>query len=138
MIDIPKGPSRSRINKKQLGAHLDSELVGEMKAFCRKESLSQTEILAMAINEAVSEYGSGPLLQVSRERLVYRLKSPSQAKKDGPKCRMGTKSVAAFYSVNDVERVKAFSNEKGVPISELADKGMRRILSKQPKLKNAA
>ncbi|MDW9478944.1 hypothetical protein GOB57_09650 [Sinorhizobium meliloti] len=120
---------RSRRNKKQLAAHLDPDLVERMKTFARRKELSLTEIIAMSVNEAVSRHGVGPLLQVSRERLVRRVRSPSQVQTKGPVCRTGTKRVAAFFNESDIDRVRAFSKEKGISQEHLIEEGLRKILS---------
>jgi hypothetical protein len=118
----------SRVNKKQLGAHLEPGLVERMKIYARKKQLSLTEVIAMAVNEAVSVHGVGPLLQVSRERLVHRVRSPSQVKTKGPECRTGTKRVAAFFNAGEVERLRAFSKEKAIPAEHLIADGIMRLL----------
>nr|WP_250807774.1 hypothetical protein [Neorhizobium tomejilense] len=133
-----KAPSRA--NKKQLAAHLDPELVERMKVYGRRKSLSMTEMIAMAVNEAVSQYGMGPILQVSRDRLVHRVKSPSQVQvRDTlPKCRTGKKRVAAYFFKGDIERLRAFSMEKGVSQEQLIEDGLRSMLSWKGKTLQAA
>lgn len=127
-MHIPK-KAPSRVNKKQLAAHLEPTLVERMKQYGRRKELSVTEIIAMSINEAVSKHGMGPLLQVSRERLVNRVRSPSQVQTKGPECRTGTKRVAAFFNSGDIERVRAFSKEKGISQESLIEQGLQKILS---------
>lgn len=131
-------PPQSRRNKKQLGAHLDPNLVERMKAFGKRMELSMTEIIAMSVNEAVSAYGVGPLLQVARERLVHRVRSPSQVQTKGPKCRTGTQRVAAFFNEGDIDRVRAFSAEKGIPLERLIADGLAKLLSSGSRVLRAA
>lgn len=100
-----------------------------MKSFGKRMELSMTEIIAMSVNEAVSVYGVGPLLQVVRERLVYRVRSPSQVQTRGPKCRAGTQRVAGFYNIGDIDRLRAFSAEKGIPLEHLIAEGLAKLLS---------
>ncbi len=100
-----------------------------MKTFGKRMELSMTEIIAMSVNEAVSVYGVGPLLQVVRERLVYRVRSPSQVQTRGPKCRVGTQRVAGFYNIGDIDRLRAFSAEKGIPLEHLIAEGLAKLLS---------
>ncbi|MCS4089617.1 hypothetical protein [Rhizobium sp. BK176] len=119
----------SRKNKTQLAAHLEPSIVERMKIFARKRQLSITEVIAMSVNEAVSVHGVGPLLQVSRERLVHRVRSPSQVRTDGPECRAGTKRVAAFFNKAEVERLRAFSKEKAIPQEHLIADGLARLLA---------
>lgn len=109
-----------------------------MKAFAKRMELSLTEIIAMSVNEAVSEFGVGPLLQVSRERLVHRVRSPSQVQTKGPECRTGTKRVAAFFNEGDIDRVRAFSKEKGIPQEHLIADGMAKLLSGRSRALKAA
>ena len=132
MMNIPTAKAPSRLNKKQLAAHVGLDVAEKMKAYCRREELSLTEIIAMSVNEAVSEFGAGPMLQVSRERLVNRVRSPSQVQTKGPDCRKGTKRIAGFYAVKDVERVAAFAREKGTNKEKLVLSGLRKILSLPP------
>ncbi|MBY3151154.1 hypothetical protein HFO56_01870 [Rhizobium laguerreae] len=100
-----------------------------MKIFAKRKQLSLTEVIAMSVNEAVSVHGVGPLLQVSRERLVHRVRSPSQIQTKGPECRTGTKRVAAHFDSSDVERVRAFSKEKAIPQEHLIADGLARLLA---------
>jgi hypothetical protein len=122
----------SRANKKQIAAHLGPALVEKMKAFCKKKELSQTEIIAMSVNATAASYGMGPLLQVSRERLLYRRRSPAQIRTDGPACRKGTKRVAAYFKAAEVERVRGFAYEKGINQEEMIEEGMKIILAEGP------
>jgi hypothetical protein len=131
-------PPRSRRNKKQLAAHLDPGLVERMKTYGKRMELTLTEIIAMSVNEAVSEYGVGPLLQVSRERLVQRVRSPSQVQTKGPECRTGTKRVAAFFNEGDIDRVRAFSKEKAVSQERLIADGLEKLLAASNKVRRAA
>lgn len=126
-IQMRKAPSRA--NKKQLAAHLEPDLVERMKTFAKRKELSLTEVIAMSVNEAVSEHGVGPLLQVSRERLVNRVRSPSQVQTKGPVCRTGTKRIAAYFNASDVERVRAFSKEKAIPQEHLIADGLKKLMS---------
>lgn len=100
-----------------------------MKTFAKRKELSLTEVIAMSVNEAVSEHGVGPLLQVSRERLVNRVRSPSQVQTKGPVCRTGTKRIAAYFNASDVERVRAFSKEKAIPQEHLIADGLKKLMS---------
>jgi hypothetical protein len=128
-MDLHPKKAPSRINKKQLAAHLDPALVERMKTFAKRNELSLTEIIAMSVNAAVAEHDRGPLLQVSRERLVHRVRSPSQVQTKGPECRTGTKRVAAFFNAGDIERVRAFSKEKSIPQERLIASGLEKILT---------
>jgi hypothetical protein len=128
----------SRVNKKQLAAHLKPDLVERMKAFAKRKGLSLTEVIAMAVNAAVAVYGVGPLLQVSRERLVNRVHSPSQVRTEGPVCRTGTQRIAAYFNASDVERVRAFSKEKAIPQEHLIADGIKILLSNGKKTLKAA
>jgi hypothetical protein len=127
----------SRQNKKQLAAYLEADLVERMKTYAKRQSLSLTEMIAMSVNAAVAEHGMGPILQVSRERLVNRVRSPSMVQTKGPICRAGTKRIAAFYNNGDIDRLRAFSKEKGIALEDIVDTGARIVLS-EPPMANAA
>jgi len=135
---VMKRLTPSRDNKRQLTAYLDPGLVFRVKRYGKMHELSLTEMIAMAVNAAVSAYGAGPILQVSRERLVFRMKSPSQVLTTGPRCRTGTQRVAAYYKVPDLDRLSAFCKEKGVAQESLVDTGLRMILGEQPATGEAA
>lgn len=133
MARIPSGKASSRTFKKQIGAYLEPELVERMKAYARRQGLSLTEIVAMAVNESVSAHGMGPILQVSRERLVNRVRSPSQVQESGPDCRRGRKRIAAFFHAAEVERVRAFSKEKAIPIERMIEQGLEKLVPSTPR-----
>jgi hypothetical protein len=128
---IPAGKKKppSRVNKKQLAAHLAPDLVEAVQQFCRRKSFTQQEMIAMAINAAAAHYGRKPILHVARQRLLHRVRSPSQVQTNGPECRNGKKRIAGYFHERDIERVKDFAKEKGERQETLIELGIRNILA---------
>ncbi len=121
----------SRANKKQIAAHLAPELAEAMKIYCNKNDFTFQEIIAISINDRISQLSDqsrGPLLQVSRQRLFRRKKSPAKIQVSGPDCRTGTKRIAAFFHSKDVDRVRSFAKEYGVSLEHLVRDGIAGVV----------
>lgn len=126
-----KSTPPSRANKKQISAHLSAALADAMKVYCYKNDFNFQELIAMSINNRVSELSNGergPFLQVARQRIFRRKKSPAKVQTLGPDCRSGTKRVATFYFTKDVDRVHSFSYEYGVSVEELVRSGVAKTI----------
>ena len=121
----------SRANKKQIAAHLERSLADSLKVYCHKNDFTFQEMIAISVNAYVSQLSSGergPFLQVSRQRLFERKKSPAKIQTSGPDCRTGTKRVAAYFHSKDVERVHSFSKEYGVSVEEIVRNGISVVI----------
>jgi hypothetical protein len=128
MPSVGKIP-KSRINKSQISAHLDTQLADRLKIYCKRNDLSLTEGLALAVNLRASDYGRGAILRVTRERLIFRNKSPAQERDKVPECRTGKKRIAASFHRAEVECLRAFCREIGVPQERLIEEGVLKLLS---------
>jgi hypothetical protein len=124
---LPKIPP-SRINKKQVMAHLTPDLVDAAHIKCIRDSLSLQELIAEAVNAAIASYGTKPFLKVARERLVVRKKSPAKVQKLDNSVRDGKRRIGAWFERVDVERIKEECRMKGIKIEALIDKGLRIVL----------
>lgn len=125
---LPKIPP-SRINKKQVMAHLTPGLVDAAHKKCIKDGLSLQELIAESINAAIADYGRTPFLKVGRERLVVRKKSPAKVQEHEKSVRDGKKRIGAWFERSDVEQVKAHCGEFGIRIEALIEKGLRIVMS---------
>lgn len=120
----------SRQNKKQIIAHADPALVEAAHRKAEKEDVTLQELIALAVNASVSEFGRTPFLKVSRDRLVRRKKAPAKVLTEGPDCRTGTRRIAAWFDRNDHEQVAMFAKEIGKSIEYLVLKGMPGVLKR--------
>lgn len=121
----------SRANKKQIAAHLNINLAEALKLHCHKNDLTFQEMIASSVNTCVSQLSNGergPLLQVSRQRLFERKKSPAKVQTSGPDCRTGTKRVAAYFHSKDVDRVRSFSKEYGISVEDIIRSGISTVV----------
>lgn len=120
----------SRQNKKQIIAHADPALVEAAHRKAENEGATLQELIALAVNASVSEFGRSPFLKVTRDRLVKRRKAPAQTVTEGPECRTGTRRIAAWFDRNDHDQVASFAKEVGVSIEHLVLNGLPGILKK--------
>ena len=127
---IGKGTPPSRQNKKQIIAHGDPALIEAAHVKCHKEAVTIQELIALAVNAAVAEYGRSPFLKVVRDRLVRRTKAPAKVQENGPDCRNGKRRIAAWFDKNDHDQVSRFASEVGTSIEQLVLTGLPGILRK--------
>lgn len=120
----------SRQNKKQIIAHADPALVEAAHRKAEKEDVTLQELIALAVNASVSEFGRTPFLKVSRDRLVRRKKAPAKVLTEGPDCRTGTRRIAAWFDRKDHEQVAMFAKEIGKSIEYLVLKGLPGVLKR--------
>lgn len=121
----------SRVNKKQIMAHLAPELVEAAHKRCAKKQLSLQEIIAEAINATVAQYGRTPFLKVGRERLVQRKKSPAKIQKLESGVRDGKRRIGAWFDRDDVEKVKDLAKQFGLRVEGLVERGLRIVLAEE-------
>jgi hypothetical protein len=81
----------------------------------------------MAVNATAKDMDREPLLEVSRDRLIKRTKSPAKIKTEGPICRTGTMRIAAFFDTKAVDRVKAAAKEFGLSQEKMIQAGLQSI-----------
>jgi len=124
---LPKIPP-SRVNKKQVMAHLTPDLVDAAHKKCARDNLSLQELIAESINAAIADYGRTPFLKVGRERLVIRKKSPAKVQKLEKSVRDGKRRIGAWFERTDVEQVKDHCREFGIRIEALIEKGLRIVM----------
>jgi hypothetical protein len=127
---LPKIPP-SRVNKKQVMAHLTPNLVDVAHKKCVRDNLTVQELLAESINAAIADYGRTPFLKVGRERLVIRKKSPAKVQKLEKSVRDGKRRIGAWFERVDVEQIKDHCREFGSRIEALIDKGLRIVLAEE-------
>lgn len=127
---LPKIPP-SRVNKKQVMAHLTPNLVDAAHKKCTRDNLTVQELLAESINAAIADYGRTPFLKVGRERLVIRKKSPAKVQKLEKSVRDGKRRIGAWFERVDVEQVKDHCREFGIRIEALIEKGLRIVLAEE-------
>lgn len=125
---IGSSKSRSRDNMKQIIAHVPAELKEAVERKCEKEQLTQQEIIALAVNAAVADYGRTPFLRVGRDRIVRRRKGQARVITDGPDCRVGTRRLAAYFDKGHVAELDYFVKEVGTNINHLILKGLPEAL----------
>lgn len=126
----PKIPP-SRVNKKQVMAHLTPDLVDAAHKKCTRDNLTVQELLAESINAAIANYGRTPFLKVGRERLVIRKKSPAKVQKLEKSVRDGKRRIGAWFERVDVEQIKDHCREFGIRIEALIEKGLRIVLAEE-------
>lgn len=125
---IGSSKSRSRDNMKQIIAHVPAELKEAVERKCEKEQLTQQEIIALAVNAAVADYGRTPFLRVGRDRIVRRQAGKARVITDGPDCRVGTRRLAAYFDKGHVAELDSFVKEVGTNINHLILKGLPEAL----------
>jgi hypothetical protein len=119
----------SRVNKKQVMAHLTPDLVDAAHKRCLRDNLTVQELMAEALNAIVAKYGRTPFLKVGRERLVIRKKSPAKVQKLENSVRDGKRRIGAWFDRQDVERIKAYGQEFGnIRVEAMVEKGLRIVL----------
>lgn len=126
---IGSSKSRSRDNMKQIIAHVPADMKEAVERKCDRENLTQQEIIALAVNYAVADYGrTKAYLKVGRDRVVRRRKGQAQVIDKGPDCRMGTRRLAAYFDKGDVAELEGFVSEVGTNINHLIKKGLPEAL----------
>ncbi len=120
----------SRVNKKQVMAHLTPELVDAAHKRCLRDNLTVQELMAEALNAIVAKFGRTPFLRVGRERLVIRKKSPAKVQKLENSVRDGKRRIGAWFDRQDVERIKSYGQEFGnIRVEAMVEKGLRIVLA---------
>lgn len=125
----PRRLPPSRRNKKQVIAHLAPDLVDAVHRRREKENITVQEILAEAVNLAVTEFGrTETLLSVRRDRVVKRRKGLAQIQQSdkAPPCRTGKRRLAAWFDTKEVEGLAAFAAEVGIRMEGLIELGLRK------------
>jgi hypothetical protein len=121
--------ARSRDNMKQIIAHVPAEMKEAVERKTERENLTQQEIIALAVNFAVADYGrTKAYLKVGRDRVVRRRKGQAQVITGGPDCRVGKRRLAAYFDKGDVAELEAFVNEVGTNVNHLIKKGLPEAL----------
>jgi hypothetical protein len=114
---------------KQIIAHVSAEMKEAVERKTERENLTQQEIIALAVNFAVADYGrTKGYLKVRRDRVVRRLKGQAQVITGGPDCRVGTRRLAAYFDKSDVAELEAFISEVGTNVNHLIKKGLPEAL----------
>lgn len=132
MMGMPK-VAPSRVNKKQIMAHLSPDLVEAAHRRCAKEDITIQELIGHAVNRAVAEYGRKPFLNAKRERLVRRVKSVAKVQELDRGVRNGKRRIGAWFEKEDVEKVIDLSIEFGIKVEGLVDMGLRLLLNMEAK-----
>jgi hypothetical protein len=126
---IGSSKARSRDNMKQLIAHVPADVKEAVERKCHRENLTQQEIIALAVNYAVADYGrTKAYLKVGRDRVVRRQKGQAQVITGGPDCRVGTRRLAAYFDKGDVAELEGFVSEVGTNVNHLIKKGLPEAL----------
>lgn len=131
---IGSSKSRSRDNQKQIIAHVAAEQKEAVELKCEQDNMTQQEIIALAVNFAIADYGTGTRasLKVGRDRVVKRRKGQAKVISGGPDCRVGTRRLAAYFDKGDVAEVEAFVAEVGTNMNSLVKRGLPEALRYTP------
>lgn len=126
----PRQLPPSRRNKKQVIAHLAPPIVDAVHRKREAENITVQEIIAEAVNSAVSDFGRGAILSVRRDRVVKRRKGLAKIQQSDrtPPCRTGKRRLAAWFDTKEVEGLASFGSEIGLRIEDIVERGLKKVL----------
>lgn len=121
----------SRINKKQISAHLSGDLARLMAEYRHKWQLTSQEAIALAVNSFAYKHGRSAILKVARERLVRRKKglAKAQSSEAVAASRVGRVRVAGWFDAQDVDQLNGYAIEIGIKVETIVINGFKIMLN---------
>lgn len=120
------------MNKRQIMAFLDPNLVERARAKANAEDKTIQEVAGEAINRCLELHGAAPVINGGHLRVFRRIRGRSKPKSEAKvtSSRVGKRTFGGWYPKEEVEIVREFARSRGMTIQSLMEEGLTSLLNR--------
>lgn len=112
---------------------LDVKFAERVRSKAFKLEKTAQEMLAEAMNMALTSHGQRAVFPVGHQRFLLRRKATALPRKAGrtSQGRSGRASISGWFLVEELEYANGVACELGVTLQELAQSGLKMLMSRK-------